>query len=175
LFYFGLLTIKGSTPTQKSILSIPNETVKQLYFDYIKEVYAEVHSFKLDMDKYSGLLDNMAIDGKWEPLMEYIAGGMEASLGLRDLMTGEKAVQTFLNVYLGLGDIFIIHSEKEMNKGFADLVMEPFLAKYAALKYSYVIEIKYLPQVSQGEKLPREKIDELRQKALPVSRFHGIE
>jgi hypothetical protein len=165
LFYFGLLTIKGSTPTQKSILSIPNETVKQLYFDYIKAVYAEVHSFKLDMDKYSDLLDNMAIDGKWEPLMEYIAGRMESSLGLRDLMTGEKAVQTFLNVYLGLGDIFIIHSEKEMNKGFADLVMEPFLAKYPALGYSYVIEVKYLPHISQGEKLPREKILELQQKA----------
>jgi Predicted AAA-ATPase len=60
----------------------------------------------------------------------FITGRMKESLSLRDLITGEKAVQAFLNVYLGLGNLFILHSEKEMNKGYADLVMEPFLAKY---------------------------------------------
>ncbi len=31
-----------------------------------------------------------------------------------------------------------------MNKGYSDIVMEPFLARYESLKYSYILEIKYL-------------------------------
>jgi hypothetical protein len=42
---------------------------------------------------------------------------MNESLALRDLVTREKAIQVFLNIYLGLSDLYIVHSEKEMNKG----------------------------------------------------------
>jgi hypothetical protein len=69
---------------------------------------------------------------------------MAESMSLRDLITGEKSIQAFLNVYLGLSDLYIIHSEKEMNKGYADLALEPFLARYEGIKYSYLLEIKYL-------------------------------
>jgi hypothetical protein len=48
-----------------------------------------------------------------------------------------------LNVYLGLSNLYIIHPEKELNKGYADIVMEPFLARYEGIKYSYLVEIKY--------------------------------
>ncbi|NIN89653.1 MAG: hypothetical protein GTO45_33260 [Candidatus Aminicenantes bacterium] len=37
-----------------------------------------------------------------------------------------------------VSDILIIHSEKELNKGYADLVLEPFLARYEGIKYSYL-------------------------------------
>lgn len=36
LFYFGLLTIKGAGATDL-LLAIPNETIRRLYYDYIKE------------------------------------------------------------------------------------------------------------------------------------------
>jgi hypothetical protein len=65
-------------------------------------------------------------------------------MSLRDLITGEKSIQAFLNVYLGLGNLYIIHAEKELNKGFADIVMEPFLAHYGDIAYSFLLEIKYL-------------------------------
>jgi hypothetical protein len=65
-------------------------------------------------------------------------------MSLRDLITGEKSIQAFLNVYLGLTNLYIIHAEKEMNKGYADIVMEPFIARYEGIKYSYLLEIKYI-------------------------------
>ncbi|MCP5106357.1 MAG: AAA family ATPase [bacterium] len=40
LFYFGLLTVKG-VREEEVVLQIPNETVRQLYYDYIKKVYWE--------------------------------------------------------------------------------------------------------------------------------------
>ena len=41
-------------------------------------------------------------------------------------------------------DHFVIHSERELNKGYADLYLEPFLARYPDVAYGYAIEIKYL-------------------------------
>jgi hypothetical protein len=143
LFYLGLLTIKGPE-RNKLRLEIPNETVKRLYYKYIEEAYRETDIFALDLSIYSDLMTDMAYDGKWRPLLELITDLMRKSMSLRDLITGEKSIQAFLNVYLGLSDLYIIHSEKELNKGFADIVMEPFLARYEGIKYSYILEIKYL-------------------------------
>lgn len=64
----------------------------------------------------------------------------------------------FLNVYLGLSNLYIIHTEKEMNKGYADMVMEPFLARYEGIKYSYLLEIKYEPSGLQPEDPRIEKL-----------------
>ena len=88
----------------------------------------------------------------WKPLIDYITGRMRESMSLKDLITGEKSIQAFLNVYLGLSNLYIIHPEKELNKGYADpvkpgvvkVVMEPFLARYEGLKYTYILEIKYV-------------------------------
>lgn len=97
---------------------------------------------------------------------------MAASMGLRDLITGEKVIQAFLNVYLGLSDLYFIHSEKEINKGFADIVMEPFLLQYPAIKYAYLVEIKYLNAAVVSGKAKKtlppgleEKIQKLRDEA----------
>ncbi|MCP4219138.1 MAG: hypothetical protein GY765_31170, partial [bacterium] len=121
-----------------------NETIRRLYYDYIKEAYEETGLFSLDLSRYPGLMKGLAVRGEWEPLFRYLTQKMGESITLRDLMTAEKAIQTFLNVYLGLSNLYIIHSEKEMNMGFSDLVMEPFLALYKTIKYSYLLEIKYL-------------------------------
>lgn len=36
-----------------------------------------------------------------------------------------------------------METAKEMNKGYADIVMEPFLARFEDIKFSYILEIKY--------------------------------
>ncbi|MCP5054288.1 MAG: AAA family ATPase [bacterium] len=142
LFFFGLLTIKSSELNEWT-LTIPNETIRHLYYDYIKEGYDEIDVFTLNLSTYSSLMKGMAIKGHWKPLFDYISGRMQESMSLRDLITGEKSIQAFLNVYLGLSDLYIIHPEREMNKGYADIIMEPFLARYGEISYSYLLEIKY--------------------------------
>ncbi|MCP5053142.1 MAG: hypothetical protein GY940_38600, partial [bacterium] len=114
-----------------------------MYYDYIARVYRETGVFAMDLSAYSDLMTDMAYDGKWEPLVRFITDRMQESMSLRDLITGEKSIQTFLNVYLGLNDLYIIHPEKEMNMGYSDIVMEPFIARYEGISYSYIIEIKY--------------------------------
>ncbi|MCP4155892.1 MAG: AAA family ATPase, partial [bacterium] len=132
LFYFGLLTIKEEEMGDL-ILEIPNETILRLYYDYIKRGYDETDIFSLDLKTYRGLMKEMAMKGRWKPLFDYITGRMQESMSLRDLITGEKSIQAFLNVYLGLSNLYIIHAEKELNRGYADIVMEPFIARYEGI------------------------------------------
>ncbi len=170
LFYFGLLTIIGETPTYKTILAIPNETIKHLFYDYISKSYDETGFFSFDLNKYSELIDDMALNGCWQPLIEYLVERIDASSGLRDFITGEKVIQTFLNVYLGLSNLYSIYSEKESNKGFADLLLEPRLLEYPAIKYAYLIELKYIKATAEKTENTRlldvtDKIKTLREEA----------
>jgi hypothetical protein len=161
LFYFGLLTI-DDIDKDKLRLVIPNETAKRLYYDYISEAYRDTGIFDVNLSTYSGLMTDLAYDGKWRPFFEFITGRMRESLSLRDLISGEKSIQAFLNVYLGLSNLYIIHTEKESNQGYADIFMEPFLARYEGIKYSFMLEIKY---IKKGEDPKDKDIQALIKKA----------
>jgi hypothetical protein len=87
-------------------------------------------------------------------------------------MAGEKSIQNFLNVYLGLSDLYIIHSERELNKGFADIVMEPFLARYEGINYSCILEIKY---VKAGAKPGDSEVKRLKATAVEQLRKYGAD
>jgi hypothetical protein len=170
LFYFGLLTIQG-VERNKLRLIVPNETVKRLFYEYIEKGYRETNVFNIDLSRYSDLMSDLAYDGKWKPLFEYICNLMKESMGLRDLVTGEKSIQAFLNVYLGLSDLYIVHSERELYKGYADLLLEPFLAVYDGLGYSYLIEIKYIKTTEYQE----EKVQQLKSEAEQQLRTYSLD
>ncbi|MCP4150505.1 MAG: AAA family ATPase [bacterium] len=171
LFYFGLLTIKEEEVGDLS-LAIPNETIRRLFYDYIKRGYDETDIFSMNLKTYGELIKGMAMKGQWEPLFAYITGLMRESMCLRDLITGEKSVQAFLNVYLGLSNLYIIHAEKELNKGYADIVMEPFIARYEGIKYSYLLEIKY---IKAGHKPGDTAVDNLRKEAEAQVRKYAVD
>ncbi|MCK4762339.1 MAG: AAA family ATPase [Candidatus Aminicenantes bacterium] len=143
LFYFGLLTI-GGTKEGRVLFKIPNQTVKSLYYDYIIRISREIDLLNVNSTKLDSLLHDMAYHAKWQDYFDYIAGQMKESVSTRDFIREEKVIQGFLLAYLGISDYFIVHSEKELNMGYADIVMEPFIAKYEGIKYSYMIEIKYI-------------------------------
>ncbi|MCU0287823.1 MAG: ATP-binding protein [Acidobacteria bacterium] len=174
LFYFGLLTIKG-TEKDELRLEIPNETVKRIFYDYIKQAYRDTGIFSLDLSKYATLMTNLGYDGEWKPLFNYICGLLRQSMSLRDLITGEKSIQAFLNVYLGLSNLFIIHTEKELNQGYADIVMEPFVAVYEGIKYSYILELKYIKPEGRRKKPAPGVIEKLKTEAEEQLRNYSID
>jgi hypothetical protein len=98
-------------------------------------------------------------------LIAYLVEMMESSMGIRDLIAGEKALQAFFNVYLGLSALYLVYSEKELGKGYADLALEPFLAQYPQLKYSYLIEIKYIKPQDKKKALSPGKIKKMKEEA----------
>ena len=143
LHYFGLLSIRAIAHGVPR-LGIPNQTVKRLMYSYLRDAYDDVGVFSVDVYTFSRLMRQMAYDGAWQPVLDFLRDALAEQTGIRDYMDGEKVVHGFVAAYLSLVDQFVLHSEYELNKGYADLYLEPFVAQYPEVGYSYVLELKYL-------------------------------
>lgn len=146
LFFFGLLS---HAPDGR--LRIPNRTVRQLMYSYIREGYEDVDVFSVDLWRFANLVRDMAFKGQWAPALRFLADEVEKQTSIRDYLTGEKVIQTFLLAYLNVTDFYLSRSEEEMSKGFADIYLEPFTAKYPDVKYGWLIEIKYMKRNDESE------------------------
>ncbi len=88
--------------------------------------------------------------GEWYPVFEQLAEEIKAQTSVRDYLQGEQTIKAFLAAYISTTDYFIVHLERELNKGFADLYLEPFWEKDNRVRYGYLVEIKY---IARGKKL----------------------
>ena len=62
---------------------------------------------------------------------------------------------------MSLSQYFLLHSEYELNKGYADLYLEPFVAQYPDMQFGYVLELKYLKRSEAlDESLVADKVQE---------------
>ena len=160
LYYFGLLGIRR-TARGVPRLGIPNQTVSHLLYGYLRDAYQDVGVFSVSQYTFSGLVRAMACDGAWRPVLEFLRAAIAEQTGIRDYIDGEKVVHAFLAAHFSMVDHFLIHSEHELNKGYADLYLEPFLARYPDVAYGYLIEIKYLKRSEPAdESLVAERLRE---------------
>ncbi|MFZ4663535.1 MAG: AAA family ATPase [Caldilineaceae bacterium] len=172
LYYFGLLSMAGAAD-EEPLLRIPNRTVKDLMYGYIRSALEDVDVFKLDIWRLTGLLRDMAYRGDWRPFFDYLNEQIQQQASVRDHLHGEKVIQGFLIAYLNVTHNFLTWSEREMGGGFVDLYMEPFLARYPGVKYGYLIELEYISESQFNKRgfdqsLAREKAEaegQLRQYA----------
>ena len=146
LFYFGLLSY-----TKTGELRIPNQTVKKLMYGYLRGGYEDVNVFSVDLWRFANLIRSMAYNGEWKPVFQFLADEVKKQTSIRDYLAGEKVVQTFLLAYLNVTDYYVSRTEEEMGKGFADICLEPFSAKYPDVNYGYLIELKYLARTDFSE------------------------
>jgi len=157
LYYFGLLSYRGEEE-----LIIPNRAVQKLMYSYLRDGYEDVDVFSIDLWQFANLVRNMAYLGEWQPVFEFLAGEVEKQTSIRDYLSGEKVIQTFLLAYLNVTDYYITRTEEEMGKGFVDLYLEPFFAKYDKVKYGYLIELKYIKRGDFKKELLQEKIEDAK-------------
>ena len=160
LHYFGLLSIQD---VERGVprLGIPNQTVKRLMYGYLRDAYKDVGVFSVDVYTFSNLMWQMAYDGTWQPALDFLRDALAEQTGIRDYMDGEKVIHGFVAAYLGMIDQFLLHSEYELNKGYADLYLEPFVAQYSDIGYGYVLELKYVKRSERlDESLIAEKLRE---------------
>ncbi|MBF0352994.1 MAG: AAA family ATPase [SAR324 cluster bacterium] len=143
LYFFGLLTIEAEEMGDFH-LKIPNRTIGLLMYEYLREAWRDVGTFRVELWKLRSLVRDMAWKGDWEPFFDFLAGAVAAQTSIRDYMKGEKVIQGFLLAYLHLNDFLLSHSERELGKGYADLFLEPFLLKYPEMSWGYLIELKYI-------------------------------
>lgn len=142
LYYFGLLSIKG-TKRGDTLLGVPNLTVREQLYTYLIEAYKEADVFSIELYKLHDLVKDMAYDGDWKPVFEYFSSELERQSAIREFIEGEAHVKGFLLAYLGLTRTYIIYPEYEANKGYADFYMMPDLIHQPEIGFSYIVEVKY--------------------------------
>nr|WP_297657967.1 ATP-binding protein [uncultured Prevotella sp.] len=147
LFYYGMLTIKGTRGDQL-ILGIPNNNVRKQYYTYLLEQYEEICA--VDELNLKSLFTNMAYDGDWQPAMEFMAKAYAKVSSVRDSIEGERNLQGFFMAYLNLCSYYYTAPELELNHGYCDFFLLPDLTHYET-KHSYIIELKMLPKKDFNE------------------------
>ena len=185
LHFFGLLSIRGAVDGAPR-LAVPNQTVKQLMFGYLRDAYEDAGLFKADFYVLERLLREMAYRGAWQPVFEHLGEAVARQTGIRDYIAGEKVLQGFLAAYLGVTDHFLFYPERELNKGYADICLAPNLASHPDMRHGYIVELKYLKPREGGERriaaaLDRAKAqlrqylaDETLGRRYPTVRFIGV-
>ena len=144
LFYYGMLTIKGTFGAQL-LLGIPNNNVRKQYYNYLLELYqSECH---LSNTRLLTHFTYMAYEGKWQPALQFMAEAYGRASSVRDSIEGERNIQGFFMAYLSLNDYYITAPELELNHGFCDFFLLPDLTHYAT-HHSYILELKVLPHAA---------------------------
>ncbi len=152
LYYFGLLSY---IETDK--LGIPNLTIRKLMYGYLRDGYKDVNVFRVDPWRFANLIRDMAYRGEWKPVFRFLADEVKRQTSIRDYLTGEKVIQTFLLAYLNMTDYYITRTEEEMGKGFADVYLEPFLSKYPKVAFTWLVELKYVKRSDcTGERVEKQ-------------------
>ncbi len=140
LFYYGMLTIKG-TRGSKLILGIPNNNVRKQYYGYLEEEY-QAKAY-VDINQLTDYYYDMAYDGKWEEGLRFMADAYAKVSSVRDGIEAERNLQGFFMAYLNLNDYYITAPELELNHGYCDFFLLPDLTHYAS-QHSYILELKVL-------------------------------
>jgi len=156
LYYFGLLTHSGRTIKGRPWLVIPNESIRRMIFEYIRESVYYAYHFSFDILKLKDNLADMAYTGEFKPVFYFIESLIKAQTKLRDYMDNEKVVKAFYLAYMNIYDYYIAASEEEMNKGYADMILKPFVARYPDMEYAWLIEFKYIPRSVKDKALEKD-------------------
>lgn len=178
LFYYGMLTIKG-TRGSKLILGIPNNNVRKQYYGYLEEEY-QAKAY-VDVNQLTDYYYDMAYDGKWDEGLRFMADAYAKVSSVRDGIEAERNLQGFFMAYLNLNDYYITAPELELNHGYCDFFLLPDLTHYAS-QHSYILELKVLSKkdfsaivegaftedgkpMTKAEKQWREALDQIHQYA----------
>ena len=127
-------------------------------YGYLRDAYRDVEVFTLSMFRFEQLMMRMANQGEWRPVLEFLGEAIARQTGIRDYIAGEKVLEPragalgFLAAYLSVTDFYVFRSEAELGDGYADISLEPLLARFPHLRHGYLIELKYLKRSEPANK-----------------------
>ncbi len=157
LFYLGFTTLKEISPAGRYTFTIPNKLINTLLWEYIQKSLDEVYKLRIDKDFLEQIFTDMALDGTWKPAIQYIIDKFYEAVSIRDFTFHEEGLKTFLLAWLNLTNLYDVISEKEKNKGYADICLETDRRFTAYVKYDYIIELKYI-KAEEIETPAKEKV-----------------
>lgn len=162
LFYLGVLTFGEQDEFGEFSLQIPNLVIRRLYVERLKESLLPNYE---DKQTTHELARQFYHSGNIEPLCDFIESRYFQVFDNRDYRWANELVIKTAFLTILFDDIFyIMDSEQELNKGYADLslIIRPDMRKYRLL--DHVLEFKYLKlddvkmTGKQAKETPRETL-----------------
>lgn len=163
LFYLGLLTIERED-LGDVVLKVPNNVIKELYFDFFGKKIAEEIDYELKTSQIRGAMKHLAKEGDNTKLIDIVERTL-SKLSKRDyIQFNEKYVKLIFLTYCFLSKLYLVKSEYEVEKGFIDIA----LLKQINVNPTYfgIFELKYIKKKDfeeQGQKLVAEKLKEAKE------------
>ncbi len=142
LYYLGVLTFGEEDEFGQITLHIPNLVIRGLYVERLKESLLPDYE---DKQTTQELAKQFYHSGIIEPLCDFIENRYFQVFDNRDYRWANELVIKSAFLTILFNDIFyIMDSEQELNKGYADLslILRPDMRKYQLL--DHVLEFKYL-------------------------------
>ena len=142
LYYFGVLTMAGKTEAGELILKTPNLVVQSLYVDIIREMLLPE---SLEKDEGVNAAKKLYQKGDIKPVCDFIEQKYFQVFSNRDYISAnELTVKTAFLTLLYNNILYIMDSEPETGRGYADLTMiiRPDMRQYKIL--DILLEFKFV-------------------------------
>ncbi|MBK9264815.1 MAG: AAA family ATPase [Polyangiaceae bacterium] len=144
-YYMGMLTYAEDAATlQTPKLVIPNRVMRTLQWEYMAMALADHDGLRIDHSYIETALGKMSVDGNIQPLLDTFHKQVLTRISNRDLIQfDEKTMKLMLFSFLAPSNAFYLMSEKEVARGYCDLLLA-LRGNASAAKYAWIIEAKYV-------------------------------
>ncbi len=143
LYYFGVLTIEDRTEDLQSILKVPNLVMKGLYVDRVCKMFLPMPD---DRDNGREAARQLWSKGDIEPLCTFVEDKYFKVFANRDYRwANELTVKTAFLTLLYNDLLYIMDSEPEIDRRYADLTMIIRPDKRHGKIFDVLIEFKFVP------------------------------
>jgi hypothetical protein len=136
--------------------------IEKMMWEYIHRALTETEQLNIRIDKVMTLTTDMALDGEWRALFEYISAKYYEVASNRDFIYRESGVKGFFLAYLSMSPLYDTASEREIRGGYMDVVLNPNIRAYPEmLPDVWILEFKYVKKSEVSEA----KLAQLRKEA----------
>jgi hypothetical protein len=142
LYYLGVVTLGERDFMGRLSLQVPNLVIRRLYVERIKEMLLPEYEDKENTRKVA---EHFYHSGDMKPLCDFIESRYFQVFDNRDYKwSNELVIKSAFLTILFSDTFYIMDSEQELNKGYADLslIVRPDMRQYQLL--DHVLEFKYL-------------------------------
>ena len=159
LYYFGVLTIAGDTENLKVILKIPNLIMKSLYVERIQKMLLPEPD---DRDDGKLAAEQVYQKGNMAPLCDFMEERYFKVFDNRDYRwANELTIKTAFLTLLYNDFIYIMDSETEIDRRYADLTMIIRPDKRYGKVFDVLIEFKFVKLKDAGTDMTADKAKKL--------------
>jgi len=142
LYYLGVLTLGGETPSGELLLTIPNLLVRKLYLERVQEMFLPD-----SLERYAGYQAAKLLyqRGEMQPLCNFVQERYFKALDNRDYCTANELTIKIAFLTLLFNDLlYVMDSETALERSYADLTMIIRPGKRHYQLWDILIEFKYL-------------------------------